>query len=152
MIIDSFDNQINEFLTKDILFGVKTLADTKPDIDFGTYNLKDNIRLIIDSYPLQSQVQNEELYEVHSHTIDIQYPLIGYEVTHFVPYKVLKKVSEYDAEVDRSMFKRTSEFASTIVTGNGVYAIFYPGDPHSPQKGFDNKLITIKKATIKIII
>ncbi|RNC86058.1 MAG: DUF386 family protein [Balneola sp.] len=152
MITDSFDNYNKGILSDEILFGVQTLATTDIDIDFGTYELSKNMRLIIDSYPLQSLSEDNEIFEVHNHTIDIQYPLIGYEITYFTPYESLDRFSDYEPEFDRTLYKKTSQYASEIVTGNGVFAIFYPGDPHSPQKGFVNNLITIKKATIKIII
>ena len=106
----------------------------------------------MEEYETEIQELNESLFEVHDYTLDIQFPLIGHEMTYYTAIEYLKDASEYQKEKDRTHYSLQKGYCSEIITGNEIFAIYYPGDPHSPKKAAGNKIELIKKATIKIII
>jgi YhcH/YjgK/YiaL family protein len=152
MVLESFNSFNNNLYTRDIVSGVCKLKDLKPDQDLGLFKLKENIHLIIEEYEIKPEQIVNSLFEVHEHTIDIQYPLTGYEKTYYSALENLKISSEYQKEKDRTHYSIQNNFYSEIITGDNVFAIFYPGEPHSPQKALNGKCQKIKKATIKIKI
>lgn len=152
MILNSFNSFSSDEYSKDIAYCVDVLKRLKPDQEFGMFQLRENMRLIVEEYETEIQELNESLFEVHDYTLDIQFPLIGHEMTYYTAIEYLKDASEYQKEKDRTHYSLQKGYCSEIITGNEIFAIYYPGDPHSPKKAAGNKIELIKKATIKIII
>jgi len=151
MILETFSRFDPKYYSTDIVQGVKILRELKTEKKEGIYKLGENIKLIIESYDIKYKSVNESLFEVHEHTLDIQYPIKGYEMTYYTPLCQLNLATSYDIKNDRALYKYDSSEVSQIITGNQSFAIFYPGDPHSPQKAHQNNEQIIKKATIKLI-
>lgn len=152
MILNSFNSFSSDEYSKDIAYCVDLLKGLKPDQESGIFHLRENMRLIVEEYETEIQELNKCLFEVHDYTLDIQYPLIGHEMTYFTAIEYLKDASAYQKDKDRTLYSLRKGYCSEIITGNQIFAIFFPGDPHSPKKAASNKTELIKKATIKIII
>ena len=93
----------------------------------------------------------ERGYEAHKHVIDIQYPIIGVERVKWSPLEGMKVNVPYDKEKDRTFYIDPSRQGINVDIGNGVFAIMFPGDAHSPQHFLDQAEL-IKKVTIKVKI
>lgn len=152
MIIDTFKNFNPDLYSEEISYGVKVLSELSSGKEEGIYQLRENIKLIIESYNIRHESLSESLFEVHDYTLDIQYPLQGYEMTYFTPLCKLSSPTEYDVSKDRTHYKYNDGEVSQIITGSEAFAIYYPGDPHSPKNAYPDKEILIKKATVKIIL
>jgi YhcH/YjgK/YiaL family protein len=57
----------------------------------------------------------------------------------------------YEEAKDRTFYKNPHKQGTHVDIGNGVFAIMFPQDGHSPQHYVDNPTL-IKKITIKISI
>ena len=152
MILESFKSFNKELYSEEIVYGVEVLKGLKPDQEFGTFQLRENMRLIVEEYDTEITAPENSLFEIHDYTLDIQYPISGYEMTYFTAKEALTIASEYQEEKDRTHYSiPKGNNYSQIVTGNTIFAVYYPGDPHSPKKAAGNNVGLIKKATIKIL-
>ena len=129
MIVDALDN-INQYksLSANIYKGLKFLAEADPGIALGIHVIDENVA-----------------------AIDIQYPIIGVERVKWSPLKGMKINIPYDKEKDRTFYIDPSIQGMNVDIGNGVFAIMFPGDAHSPQH-FVDQPERIKKVTIKVKI
>lgn len=150
MVLETFKKFDPKQYSNDVVYSVNYLRDLDIEKAFGKYQLQQNIWLIVEEYQIKDQALHNSQFEVHNYTIDIQYPLKGYEKTYYVSHESLINPTEYDKQNDRRLYKSKKQFASEIITGNGSFGIYYPRDPHSPQKAKDGNEQVIKKATIKI--
>ena len=150
MILDSFKSFKKNLYNNDIVYSIGVLKELKPDQGLGIIQLKENIRLIVEEYETEYQKIEESFFEVHDYTLDIQYPLIGCEMTYFTINENLKAISEYQKNKDLTYYSICKGIPSKIITGNNTFAIYYPGNPHSPKKAVKSEKYLIKKATIKI--
>ena len=150
MIIDTIKNiEIYKELSSDIYSGLKFIANSTPDIKLGTHRLSNNVIAIVSEY---ETIENfERGYEAHKHVIDIQYPIIGMERVKWSPIDNMKVNIPYDIEKDRTFFMNSSPQGTHSDIGNGVFAIMFPEDGHSPQHYITLPEL-IKKITIKVSI
>ena len=88
-------------------------------------------------------------YEAHRHVIDIQYPIIGMERVKWSPIEKMVVKTPYEKNKDRTFYDKPSDQGTHVDIGNGVFAIMFPQDGHSPQHYIDEPE-RIKKITIKI--
>ncbi len=150
MIIDTLENiKLYKGLSTDIYTGLKFLANAKEDIVLGIHHINCNVKAIVSSYKTVNNFVRG--YESHKHVIDIQYPIIGLERVKWSPVKGMDINIPYDNIKDRTFFKNPSTQGTHIDIGNGIFAIMFPNDGHSPQHLVNKKEI-IKKITIKISI
>ncbi len=148
MILDLIKNiGIYKGLSPDIYVGLEFLRDVKPDIELGVYVINAKVKAIVSSY---STVECfERGYEAHRHVIDIQYPIKGRERVKWSPVAGMDVNIPYDAAKDRIFYKTPSPYGCEVVIGNGVFAIMFPDDGHSPQHLVE-KSEMIKKVTVKV--
>ena len=150
MIIDKLSNiEIYKGLSADIYAGLKFLQQATPDIKVGEYTINNKVKAIVSEYNTVELF--ERGYESHKHVIDIQYPIRGLERVKWSPIDQMKVNIPYDSVKDRTFFKSPSLQGTHIDIGNGVFAIMFPKDGHSPQH-YVGKSEFIKKITVKISI
>jgi len=150
MIVDTLDNiDIYKGLSNDIYDGLKFLQQAKPDIEIGEYRINQNVKAIVSEYNTVEVF--ERGYEAHKHVIDIQYPIRGLERVKWSPIGGMEVNIPYDSIKDRTFFKSPSSQGTHVDIGNGIFAIMFPKDGHSPQH-YVGKPEFIKKITIKVSI
>ncbi len=150
MIVDSLKNiDIYKGLSDDIYAGLKFLQQAKPDIEIGEYPINSNVKAIVSEYNTVEVF--ERGYEAHKHVIDIQYPIRGLERVKWSPIEDMEVNIPYDSVKDRTFFKSHSPQGTNVDIGNGIFAIMFPNDGHSPQHYITN-FEFIKKITIKVSI
>jgi YhcH/YjgK/YiaL family protein len=150
MIIDTLDNiSIYKNLSEDIYEGLLFLKSCNESIELGDYVINPNVKAIVSSYKTVDEFSRG--YESHKHVIDIQYPIIGLEGVKWSPIKDMEINIPYDSIKDRTFYKNPSKQGTSIDIGNGIFAIMFPEDGHSPQHRVGNPQL-IKKITIKVSI
>jgi YhcH/YjgK/YiaL family protein len=149
MIVDNLKNiEIYKKISPDIEAGLQFLCNVTPDIDLGTYPINENVKAIVSEY--ETVACFERGYEAHRHVIDIQYPVKGLERVKWSPISEMETNIPYNEEKDRTFYKNPSQ-STHVDIGNGIFAIMFPEDGHSPQH-FIEKPELIKKITIKVSI
>jgi YhcH/YjgK/YiaL family protein len=149
MIVDKLENiNLYKHLSNDIYQGLKFITSARPNIDTGTYNISENVQAIVSEY--KTVAIFERGYETHKHVIDIQYPIIGRERVKWSPISEMIINIPFDPIKDRTFYKSPTQ-DTYIDIGNGIFAIMFPDDGHSPQH-FLSKPELIKKITIKVAI
>jgi YhcH/YjgK/YiaL family protein len=150
MIVDQLKNiELYESLSPDIYAGLQFLAGATPDIAPGIYPVNERVKAIVSEY--ETIACFERGYEAHRHVIDIQYPIQGLERVKWSPIEGMEINIPYEADNDRTFYKNPSPQATHVDIGNGIFAILFPDDGHSPQH-FVNRPERIKKITIKVAI
>lgn len=148
MIVDSLNNiKVYENLNPDIYEGLVYLKNIEPDIELGTYTINDNVKAIVSEYDTVEHF--ERGFEAHKHVIDIQYPVRGLERVKWSPIENMDINIPYEEEKDRTFYKNAHPQSTHVDIGNGIFAIMFPEDGHSPQH-YVNKPELIKKVTIKV--
>jgi len=148
MIIDSLFNIVRyKNLGVDIFTGLEYLSSVEPDVEIGEYIISQNVKAIVSEY--STKIQNNQRYEAHKHTIDIQYPIIGSELVQWSPLDNMIVCTEYDNKNDRTYYKNPSSNVDCII-GNNIFAIYFPEDAHNPQQAPNQIEEVIKKITVKV--
>ena len=150
MILDSLKNiDIYKGISQDIYAGLQFLQAATPDIALGEYPVNDNVKAIVSEYETVESFTRG--YEAHLHVIDIQYPVRGMERVKWSNLEGMNVNIPYDEKKDRTFYKDPSPQGTHVDIGNGIFAIMFPEDGHSPQHYIDKPEL-IKKITIKISI
>lgn len=150
MILDCLENiEIYKGISSDIYEGLLFLSKASVDIEPGTYIINDATKAIVSEY--ETVELFERGYEAHKHVIDIQYPIKGLERVKWSPIDNMKVNIPYDSNKDRTFYIGPSPQGTEVVIGNGIFAIMFPNDGHSPQH-LVNVSERIKKITIKVAI
>lgn len=150
MILDNIKNlEIYKGVSKDIYAGLEYLKNVNPDIELGTYIINDNVKAIVSEY--QTIELFERGYEAHKHVIDIQMPIRGLERVKWSPITEMEVNIPYSEENDRTFYNNPHAQSVNVDIGNGIFAIMFPEDGHSPQH-YVNEPELIKKITIKVAI
>ena len=148
MILDSIKNiEVYKGLSEDIYAGLTFLKQAGSDIAVGEYPINKNVKAIVSEY--NTVPIFERGYEAHKHVIDIQYPIKGLERVKWSPIDGMSINKSYDEKKDRTFFKNPSPNGTEIIIGNGIFAIMFPEDGHSPQHMIEKPEL-IKKITIKV--
>lgn len=148
MIIDTLCNiDLYKECPWDIYSGLTFIAQATDAIELGTYPINDRVKAIVSEYPTVECFGRG--YESHKRVIDIQYPIRGMERVKWSPIGGMDVNIPYDEEKDRTFYKHPSDQGTSIDIGNGVFAVMFPQDGHSPQHYVTQSEI-IKKITIKI--
>lgn len=148
MIADRLDNwELYAGVSPDIRAGLEHLAGMDESVELGTYFLTERVKVIVSSY--ETKGPSFAGYEAHRKCIDIQYPTQGREKVLWSPLDGMEMTREYDEIKDRAIWDAPMQ-STEVVTGDGVFAIFFPEDAHRPclPVGADGELI--KKITIKV--
>jgi YhcH/YjgK/YiaL family protein len=150
MIIDVLKNiDLYKTFNRDLYEALIFVRDAKPDLETGEYPVNENVKGIVSEY--RTVEEFERGYEAHKHVIDIQYPLIGLERVKWSPINDMNVNIPYEDAKDRTFYKNPHKQGTHIDIGNGVFAIMFPNDGHSPQH-FVEKKEMIRKLTMKISI
>ncbi len=150
MILDSLKNiEIYKGLSPDIYAGLQFLQTSTADIALGEYPINNNTKAIVSEYETVESFTRG--YEAHKHVIDIQYPVRGLERVKWSNLQGMNVNIPYDEKKDRTFYKDPSPQGTQVDIGNGIFAIMFPEDGHSPQH-YIEKPELIKKITIKISI
>jgi YhcH/YjgK/YiaL family protein len=150
MIVDQLKNlEIYRGICTDIYAGLQFLVQASPDITIGTYPVNEHVKAIVSEY--ETIACFERGYEAHKHVIDIQYPIIGLERVKWSPIEGMEINIPYEEENDRTFYKKPSVQGTHVDIGNGIFAIMFPEDGHSPQH-FVEKPELIKKITVKVTL
>lgn len=150
MIVDQLKNiETYKGISSDIYAGLQFIAKATLDIAIGTYPINDNVKAIVSEY--ETIECFDRGYEAHKHVIDIQYPIRGVERVKWSPIEGMDINIPYEEDKDRTFYKNPSTQATHVDIGNGIFAIMFPQDGHSPQH-YVEKSELIKKITIKVSI
>jgi YhcH/YjgK/YiaL family protein len=150
MVLDSLKNiEIYKGISEDIYEGLIFLSKASPKIEIGTYVINQHTKAIVSEYKTVELF--ERGYETHKHVVDIQYPIVGLEKIKWSLIEHMSVNIPYDEKKDRTFLKNPSSQGTEIIIGNGIFAIMFPEDGHSPQH-FIDKPELIKKITIKVSI
>ena len=123
---------------------IETLTKDTPN---GEYWITEGLKAIVMEYDTMEVFQYG--YEAHRKHIDIQYCLRGKERIKWTPLNaVLHQDTAYDELHDRAYYSGEGE-GTFVDTGDGIFAIFFPGDAHAPQMYID-KPEFIKKVVVKV--
>lgn len=148
MIIDSLEHiGVYKNISPDIYDGLLFIQKANTDISIGEYVINSRVKAIVSEY--ETVEVFERGYEAHKFVIDIQYPIIGLERVKWSPIEGMIVNIPYEAAKDRTFYKNPSPQCTHVDIGNGIFAIMFPGDGHSPQH-YVNKPQLIKKITIKV--
>ena len=150
MIIDSLSN-IDKYknLSPGIYAGLQFLKNADASIAVGEYAVNENVKVIVSEYKTVELF--ERGYEAHKHVIDIQYPIRGMERVKWSNIEGMNVNIPYDEKKDRTFYKDPSLRGTHVDIGNGLFAIMFPEDGHSPQH-YINAPELIKKITVKVSI
>lgn len=143
------DIDIYKTISDDIYQGLKYIASAKPNVQSGIYTINDRVKAIVSQYSTVEVFHRG--YEAHKHVIDIQYPIIGLERIKWSPIENMNVNIPYDEDKDRTFYKDPYRYGTEIIIGNGIFAIMFPEDGHSPQHYVVQPEV-IKKITIKVSI
>lgn len=149
MIVDHLDNIEIYKSMPDIYIGLKYIAQATPDLSLGTFELNERVKALVTEY--ETVAVFERGYEAHKHVIDIQYPIVGLERVKWSPIQDMSVNIPYDKIRDRTFFMNPSQQGTHVDVGNGIFAVMFPNDGHSPQH-FVSAPELIKKITVKVSI
>ena len=150
MILDTINNiELYRNLSPDIYAGLLFLKNIDPEISLGTYTINSKVKAIVSEYETKKEFIRG--YESHKHVIDIQYPVKGIERVKWSPIKGMNINIPYDEAADRTFYKDPLPQATYVDIGNGIFAIMFTEDGHSPQHFVENPEL-IKKVTVKVSI
>jgi YhcH/YjgK/YiaL family protein len=150
MIVDTLTNiSIYKNISQDIFLGLEFIKNAKPDIEVGTYEISSKVKAIVSEYMTKENF--ERGYEAHKRVIDIQYPIRGTERVKWAPISQMHVNIPYDEKKDVMYYTKGAKNVSHIDIGEGIFAIMFPEDGHSPQH-FVYSPEFIKKITMKISI
>ncbi len=149
MIVDNIKNlETYKNISEDLYAGLRFISKAKPDIELGEYQILPKVKAIVTEYMTVECF--ERGYEAHKNVIDIQYPVVGQERIKWSPFGEMTINIPYDIQKDRTFYKDPTQ-NTYIDIGNGIFAIMFPDDGHSPQHMIDKPEL-IKKITIKVLL
>jgi biofilm protein TabA len=150
MIIDTFKNiDLYKTMSLNIWKGLVFLEEAKPELEVGIYTINESVKAIVEEYT--TSFDSSELFESHKHVIDIQYPVAGLERVLWSPINEMVIEIPYNLAQDSTYFSGSFKQATHADIGEGVYAIFFEGDGHSPKHCVAEQEL-IKKVTIKVAV
>ena len=150
MIVDTLDNiNLYKELSDDIYAGLLFLQGVNPGIELGVYTINNRVKAIVEKYGTKWYSSLE--FESHKHVVDIQCPVIGTERVFWSPIADMDIKIPYDEKKDRTIFVNEHVQSTYTDIGNGVFAIMFEDDGHSPQYCIGRPQ-EIKKITVKVSI
>jgi YhcH/YjgK/YiaL family protein len=150
MIVDSIRNaKFYYSVNENIKTGLQYLETVSPDIALGTYDISPKVKVLVTEY--STKTENPQRFESHRHVVDIQFPIIGLEGIEWAHLQGMKKITEYDAEKDRTFYADPIR-RTPLVLGEGMFGIFFEEDTHNPALAVGGKAQVIKKITLKVTL
>ena len=149
MILDHLDSALlYNNLGQRIAIGLALLnEESVRDAAPGKYEVEgENLFYIVDEY--ETKPVEEGRFEIHRKYLDIQYIISGEERIGVAPLEGLIEETPYDGKQDLAFYKYEPAM-SKLVLKQGMFAIFWPNEPHMPGRSID-KAGTVKKIVIKV--
>jgi YhcH/YjgK/YiaL family protein len=149
MILDQLDNALlYGALGKRIAIGLALLnEDSVRQAAPGKYEADgENLFYIIQEY--ETQPVEDGRLEIHQKYLDIQYIVSGAECIGYAPLGGLTEKTPYDGEKDFA-FYHYDPAISRLHLKQGMFAIFWPNEPHMPGRSID-RAETVKKIVVKV--
>ncbi|MEN8127667.1 MAG: YhcH/YjgK/YiaL family protein [Planctomycetota bacterium] len=106
----------------------------------------DDIFYVVNEYETGA-IEDGQL-EVHRKYMDIQYIVSGEECIGYAPLEGLTEESPYESENDAAFYKANNAM-SRLHLKQGMFAIFWPNEPHMPGR-IAEKRGKVKKIVVKI--
>lgn len=106
----------------------------------------ENLFFSVDEY--QTKPFEEGKPEIHHKYLDIQYIVSGAECIGFCPLEGLELDQPYDGQKDIAFYKPAPDM-SRLVLRPGMFAIFWPSEPHMPQRAVEQPQ-TVRKIVVKV--
>ena len=101
---------------------------------------------IVDEY--ETKPAGEGRFEIHRKYLDIQCVVSGTEYIGFTPLEGLTEVQAYDGDKDIAFYAGTAVHSKAILRP-GLFAIFWPNEPHMPCRTAEAPC-RVKKIVVKI--
>lgn len=149
MIVDHRDNALlYGSLGRKIAIGLALLNEESVlEAIPGKYGVQDeDIFYIVDEYDTQP-VEAGRL-EIHRKYLDIQCLVSGCECIGTAPLEGLTVETPYNGEKDIAFYHNTPSI-SRLILHPGMFAIFWPNEPHMPQR-IAQSSERVKKIVVKI--
>ena len=149
MILDQLESSlIYAGLGEKIAIGLGLLnGDSVCNAEPGKYEVDgENLFYIVDEY--ETKPVQEGRLEIHRKYLDIQYIVSGEECIGVAPLEGLTEETVYDGKRDLAFYKFEPSM-SKLHLKQGMFAIFWPNEPHMPGRSI-NKTEMVKKIVVKI--
>ena len=149
MILDKLDNALlYNGLGERIMIGLALLNEgSVRDAAPGKYEVdRENLFYIVDEY--ETQPIEEGRLEINLKYLDIQYIVSGTECIGAAPLEGLTEETPYDGEKDLAFYTYDPAM-SRLHLKKGMFAIFWPNEPHMPGRSID-KVKKVKKIVVKV--
>jgi YhcH/YjgK/YiaL family protein len=149
MILDHLDNALMYGgLGERIAIGLALLnEDCVREATPGKYEVEGkNLFYIVDEY--ETKPVEEGRLEIHRKYLDIQYIVSGAECIGTAPLQGLIEETPYDGEKDIA-FYHYDPTMSRLHLKQGMFAIFWPNEPHLPGRSINNPE-KVKKIVVKV--
>ena len=149
MILDQLESSlIYAGLGKKIAIGLRLLnEDSVCNAAPGKYEVDgENLFYIVDEY--ETKPVQEGRLEIHRKYLDIQYIVSGEECIGVAPLEGLTEETVYDGKRDLAFYKFEPSM-SKLHMKQGMFAIFWPNEPHMPGRSI-NRTEMVKKIVVKI--
>jgi YhcH/YjgK/YiaL family protein len=150
MILDQLDSALMYGgLGQRIAIGLALLnEDNVRNAPPGKYEVDgDSLFYVVDEY--ETQPVEEGRLEIHRKYLDIQYIVSGNECIGTAPLEGLTEETPYNGETDLA-FYRYEPMMSQLHLKQGMFAIFWPNEPHMPGRRIGNTPEKVKKIVVKI--
>ena len=150
MILDHLDSALMyNGLGERISVGLALLnEDSVRDAAPGKYAVDgEDLFYIVDEYETKP-VEDGQL-ETHRKYLDIQYIVSGIECIGVAPLEGLTEERPYDGETDLAFYE-FSPTMSRFHLKRGMFAIFWPNEPHMPCRRIGNTSEKVKKIVVKV--
>ena len=106
----------------------------------------EDIFYVVDEY--DTKPAEEGRLEIHRKYMDIQTIVSGCECIGTAPLEGLTEQTPYDGEKDLAFYDAAADM-SKLILKPGMFAIFWPNEPHMPGRTVE-KCERVKKIVIKI--
>ncbi|MHC4231403.1 MAG: NanQ anomerase/TabA/YiaL family protein [Planctomycetota bacterium] len=150
MILDQLDSAlIYTGLGKRISIGLALLnEDPVRNATPGEYKVDgENLFYIVDEY--ETKPAEEGRLEIHRRYLDIQYIVSGEECIGVAPLEGLTEETLYDGKRDLAFYKFEPSM-SQLHLKQGMFAIFWPNEPHMPCRRIGSTSEKVKKIVVKV--
>lgn len=149
MILDQIDSALlYGGLGERIAIGLALLDEEQVlQSPVGRYPVQgDDIFFVVDEY--ETQPADDGKFEIHHKYLDIQTVVSGTEFIGFAPLEGLTQVEGYDGDRDIAFYAPPPHYSKAVLTP-GLFAIFWPNEPHMPCRMLEAPC-AVKKIVVKV--
>ena len=150
MIFDQFENRHLYPYGAAWQVAFDFLLSLNADAEEKRYTLQgDDIFAMVESY--ETQPPESKQPEAHRKYVDIQVLLAGAERIAWSATDELTISKPYEPDRDIAFFERSDPLGTMLKLEPGRFAVFFPGDAHTPGVQVDGPCY-VKKAVVKIAV